>query len=94
LRTDRDAAANGFKTVLDLAGWRASVLIYIAIVGQNAKWHSGRCEQAKTFTDDAAGRCDTFGWPYRIVRCFRDEIDESKVLAVAADNDSIADVRC
>jgi hypothetical protein len=75
------------ERVLDLEGWRGSSSIYAAVLGHLSARRLGQAAQAKSFLDAAAARCDTSDWSYPIVRYLRGEIDESKVLAPATDDD-------
>jgi len=46
-----------------------------------------RNDEARIVLDEAAARCDTTAWPYHVVKYLRGEIDESKLLAAATDNE-------
>ena len=84
--TCRDGAADGAKTVLDLAGWRGNWSLYAVLLGHFAARRDGAAKQAKSYLDDAAVRCDRSAWPYPVVNYLRGEIDEPKLLAAATDN--------
>ena len=67
----RDGVVDGAKTVLKLEGWRGDRSIYAVLLGHFAAHSAGRHEQARTFLDEAAARCDTASWPYPIVKSLR-----------------------
>ena len=51
-------------------------------------------DDAKKLLDEAASRCDTAAWPFPVVKYLRGEIDESKLMAAATDNDKMTEARC
>ena len=64
------------------------------ILGHFAALRGGRNDQAKSFLDDAAARCDKYVWPYPVVEYLRGESKQAKLLAAATDNDKMTEVRC
>jgi lipoprotein NlpI len=92
--TRRPGASNGFKTVLELEGWRGYSSLYAVTMGHFAARRDGHADQAKALLDEAASRCDTSAWPYPVVKYLRGEIDESKLLAAATDDDRMTEVHC
>jgi hypothetical protein len=89
------AVVDARSALNNLERWKGENLsIYAALIGHAAARRDGNGDQAKVFLDDARARCDKSMWPYPIIAYLRAEIDEPKLLAAAADSDSMADVRC
>ena len=55
---------------------------------------TGRNDEAKKSLDEAAARCDADAWPYPVIKYLRGEIDVSKLLAAATDNDKMTEAPC
>jgi lipoprotein NlpI len=83
----RDGVVDEVKKVLRLQNWREDAPIYTVLLGHFPALRAGQGDQGRAFLDEAAKKCDSSVWPYPIVRYLRGEIDESKLLAAAIDND-------
>ncbi len=92
--TRRDGAESGAKTVLDLEGWRGRLSQYAMLLGHFSARRAGRSDDANKLLEAAASQCDTAAWPYPVVKYLRGEIDESKLMAAATDNDKMTEARC
>jgi len=90
----RGEAVGGFKTVLDLQGWKGDFSLYAVILGNLSARQAGDQAAAKTFLDDAATRCDASVWPYPVVKFLRGELDEAGLLALSVDVDKKTETRC
>ena len=90
----RDGVENDVEMVLDLDGWRAQWSQYAVLLGHQSARRAGRNDDAKRLLDEGASRCDTGAWPYPVIKYLRGEIDETKLLASATDNDKMTETRC
>lgn len=90
----RDGVVNEVKKVLRLKNWQGDMPIYSVILGHFAALRAGQTEQARSFLDDAARRCDRSAWPYPVVCYLRGEIDLAALLAAANGNNRMTEARC
>ena len=89
------AAVSAFRAIVERDDWQTEFSIDAAILGYFAALRSNQKDPAAVLLKDAAaqyGNRKTV-WPYPIVRFLRGEIDESKLLASAEDDETI-DLRC
>jgi tetratricopeptide (TPR) repeat protein len=93
-KKEYDKAIADYNEVLRLEGWRGRGSLYAVILGHFAALRGGRNDQAKSFLDDAAARCDKSAWPYPVVEYLRGETEQAKLLAAATDNDKMTEARC
>jgi tetratricopeptide (TPR) repeat protein len=93
-KQEYDRAITDFNEAIRLEGWKEPRAVYAVILGHFAALRVGRNDQAKSFLDDAAARCDKSVWPYLVVEYLRGESTQAKLLAAATDNDKMTTVRC
>jgi tetratricopeptide (TPR) repeat protein len=94
VKQEHDKAIADFKEYLRLDGWKGPRSVYAVIFGHFEALRDGRNDQARSFLNDAAARCDKSLWPYPVVEYLRGEINQAKLLATATDNDKMTEVRC
>jgi tetratricopeptide (TPR) repeat protein len=93
-KQEHEKAIADFNEYLRLDGWKGSRSLYAVIFGHFVALRDGRNDQAKSFLDDAAARCDKSVWPYPVVEYLRGESNQAKLLATATDNDKMTEARC
>jgi tetratricopeptide (TPR) repeat protein len=93
-KREYDKAITDFNEAIRLNGWKGPRSVYAVILGHFAALRGGRNDQAQSFLDDAAARCDKSVWPYPVVDYLRGESNQAKLLAAATDNDKMTEVRC
>ena len=88
----RPRANAGFRTVLELEGWKGELSAHAVILGHLSARQLGDTTAAEQFLVDAMGKLDV-AWPYPVVEYLRGEIDEKALLALASDNGEQTDAR-
>jgi len=89
----RPEGAAGFRTALDLEGWKGRGAPYAVIFGNIAARQVGDEATAKQFLRDSVGKLDE-GWPYPVIRFLRGEINEDDLVKQAVDDDKQAQIHC
>ncbi len=87
----RPGAAAGFRTALDLEGWKGRGTPWAVIFGNVAARQVGDEATAKQFLRDSVGKFDE-GWPYPVIRFLRGEINEEELVKQAVDDDKRANI--
>jgi lipoprotein NlpI len=88
----RAEAAAGFRTTIELEGWKGELTPYAVILGHLAARRAGDEPTAKRFLKDSVGKLDET-WPYPAVRFVRGEITEAELLRRPVGTDRLTEVR-
>ena len=94
LITARPEVVGDAKDVIATNAWESELSIYAAIVGALGARRTSRDEAAKALLDEADAKAGRSLWPCPVVAYLRGEIDDKALLALATDNDKMAEARC
>jgi lipoprotein NlpI len=94
LSARRDGVLDPARKAIELWHWREAGSLHAVLLGHVAARRDGDVKEARLLLDEAAARCDTSLWPYPIVKYFRGEISEEKLLAEASDKNKATAVHC
>jgi tetratricopeptide (TPR) repeat protein len=91
---ERAEAIDGFKAILDTEDGQGTVSPYAVILGHLAAKRAKDEAEARAFLGARAAKLEASTWPFPVVKLLRGELDEAKVLALAANDDERTEARC